>query len=1536
MRQTLGAIVDTNRSCVKAEKLNVVIQTEPVEHIHRRLQMAPIRTLGACGGMATDLLCDLELGIRVAEHVLIDCSPAAIAVAEKIAAFAHVKLTVLRDIRKASGSEIGFVHSATFTPVCGPWSSLLDKPPGFRSTLAYTFIECGRLRKELMTVNPYMLSCFETNRLHPELAHDLARQESLAGATFFHIDASRWRSPSARWRRFALLNYIFQVEVEDEPPPDTSGYVQRGFRTQKVPTPCIVSRGPDTKAPCLVVHQKTGEVRPATPDEADSLMGLAPRTSCGFHTLDYEDELRWDLTGRCLNQFHMRMLSRYKDLSIRRCEPQPVFSTHIASDMMEADPEKLELWMSDAARAGTLDAFFRERLDGYPNYDLEIATKDPNQMSCQTRYVPTIPAKFEKGAEKKFATMTDPGLNQWACKSAGDITEHDWVSPLFMKGKGRFDDDGDEMLRALCDCSVVNAHTVMTSWWSQFKPVMEDFKAQIPHTSTHFTVRDLENAFELIRLHKNSRRFMVFVYRLKGKIHYIQCLVCGQGLALSAYYFPVWLHRKMFRCFGFAFMIWFATYVDDNCIHGPSELRCSNRNLIFESFCRVAKIKISPKTPPVISTEVVAAGILVSAQGLSVDSKVGTAVRMRIAVKVRGAKQARNLRGIISAARTAFLFDVGQQRKWSELMHPLDRAIAMADADGGRFPTKFWEEEVEPNLAELETFLLTKPRAHIHPGSLITHDSCVIYLTDSSDDAAGGGCYRVMIPDARDVKIPEDLLDPLLTVMVHAISRAHTPEKRSWLTYQNEIDIGVEIIEQTAKRVTESLVELGHTDCCKVAFATDASTAKSMMQGLNDPASKPEHHTAMARRWVHWSQRMEITRFWDMHLVHCKGEWNHFADWLSHIGHLLLTDAKRDRPAQVCSIDLESSEAKAMRLKYPVPHGWTLEDSVFNLSCDQWSKFSEAQRVDASTFHKVKVSEIFAALMGEPCSILAKDRVRSWSTKMFAVVPDGASAPVIFVPQSLTRTDVHMFEEAPWNVGLFDRTTDTSPTHLVPLVPMDLDVQVSQIPPLDGESAAHLREDLLMLFHEWDAHRSPAALFTVVSSVAWWPSIKVDVYNHVKYCSLCMSKKNAVRLAGLGTVLRSRHRHISGDHVIFKKWLADILGYAAAFVVTDLASGEMDIFLCKSTGSEEACSWLLNGWCRYRGFFYTFSSDQGVAFTSKVCATFMSMVGVKVHRFGATDDSRAQASVENKNKLVRSIEAEINENGAVTCRQDFDFFVTRYLIRYTMIKQTAGSTVFERLRGEKAVGIADLLTVSPDVTADLAVLSDSDAEFIRSVASVTSALMADHAVEKQVRARDNAYTRDSASGASRGYSQEFEKGQSLSYRGKKVVVVDLEGWDGLTHIIARIQEADKPPFRVKCQDLSEMCWGRPQWSPALQLRVDITDVVFYTSVSDDFNHVGLVRDIQGSGLTVHEYSTNPKLRSRWRPIWSKNSSLKVVKACPAGYAAHTVDIDMTDVMMVGKLSNEVFEDNTKRRLLAKGFYWALPVGTPGSSEQPGD
>ena len=114
------------------------------------------------------------------------------------------------------------------------------------------------------------------------------------------------------------------------------------------------------------------------------------------------------------------------------------------------------------------------------------------------------------------------------------------------------------------------------------------------------------------------------------------------------------------------------------------------------------------------------------------------------------------------------------------------------------------------------------------------------------------------------------------------------------------------------------------------------------------------------------------------------------------------------------------------------------------------------------------------------------------------------------------------------------------------------------------------------------------------------------------------------------------------------------------------------------------------------------------------------------------------------------------------------------------------------------------------------------------------------------------------------------------------------------------------------------------------MNVNVTDVVFFSTELDEFNHVGVVMEVSGTDLVVHEYSTNLKLRSRWRPVWQKAGDLEVKKSCPSGYTPHLLGVSLKDVMLVGKMSGEVLSDNTKRRLLAKGFFWALPVGTPGS------
>jgi hypothetical protein len=901
IRDKLGGDIDTVRSLLKSETLGFVIRLEPIEILNRRMSLFGIVSVGACGGMATDLLALLEMGFKVKTHYLIEPRENAVKIAKKLASFCNVELVVFTDIRNVSGSMIGFVHSAVFTPICAPWSGLPKNPLGFRSPNAYTFVECGRLRLELMKINPDMCSLFETNRVHPKLRDEQKRQEQLSGAQFMLIQASCFSSPSNRLRRMAPLNYIMEIREEDYTFPSTSGFTQKGWRTQYVPTPCVLSVGTDTeKDPISMIHDKTGMIRDFTPDEADALQGLVPGFSSGSGEFDITDKERFQMTGGCLNQFMMRIMFRNLDLAIRNSKTKLI--AHLASDIGDAHPHKLEKHLRaliDSSQKD-IDDYFRARLADHPPYDMVITPKHPDQMSYQTRFVPKVPQKFVKSARKKLAEMftrKHPGRKNgtaFSRKFQKDIKPEDWISPAFMKGKGpgRVDLDGDELLRMLMDCGVLNANVDLINWWKEFGANIEDFKAEFPETSGYFCIRDLTNAFERVGAAKASEKYLVFVIKVEDDVIYIQAHICVQGLALSAYYFPVWWFRLMFRCFGYMFLLFIATYVDDNVIHGPTEDRVYYRNLMFESFCRIAEIEISEKTPALIVTEALGAGIVLSKDGLSTDGSVKRAMEMRIEVPVGGVKQARNLRGILQAGRTVVHPGVGQAHTFSQHMSFIDRAISISDKTG-KWPSKFWHDEVIPQLQALKGLFLILPRAHIHPDSLITAGSCLFYLTDSSDEAAGGCLYKVMIPDARDVRVPEDLMDPMISQMVASTGRAHHGEKVHWLTYTNETEIAVEILEKTGKRVTAVIQAFGPTDMCKVGLGTDSSTAKSICQGLNDPACKPEHHTAMARKWRHWSERVEFTIYWNMYFAHCKGEVNHFSDWLSHIGHLLEAEAER-------------------------------------------------------------------------------------------------------------------------------------------------------------------------------------------------------------------------------------------------------------------------------------------------------------------------------------------------------------------------------------------------------------------------------------------------------------------------------------------------------------------------------------------------------------------------------------------------------------------------------------------------------------------
>ncbi len=211
-------------------------------------------------------------------------------------------------------------------------------------------------------------------------------------------------------------------------------------------------------------------------------------------------------------------------------------------------------------------------------------------------------------------------------------------------------------------------------------------------------------------------------------------------------------------------------------------------------------------------------------------------------------------------------------------------------------------------------------------------------------------------------------------------------------------------------------------------------------------------------------------------------------------------------------------------------------------------------------------------------------------------------------------------------------------------------------------------------------------------------------------------------------------------------------------------------------------------------------------------------------------------------------------------------------------------------------------------------------------------MMADYKVAQQVRARDNAYTRDSNESGSRGYNQQFTEGQQLSLGGKKVQVLKLEGWDGSTHLVAQVQEQGKEPKRVKCQDLREMCWGRPQWSPSRAMNIDMGDFVFVSRTGEDFRRAGIIMEIEDMEAVIHEYSTRQNLRTRWLPVWEQSGDIECRRACKEGWKPAIFTVQLDEVEMAGKIKGEVLSDDTKRRLLAKGYFWALPVGTAGASE----
>ena len=227
----------------------------------------------------------------------------------------------------------------------------------------------------------------------------------------------------------------------------------------------------------------------------------------------------------------------------------------------------------------------------------------------------------------------------------------------------------------------------------------------------------------------------------------------------------------------------------------------------------------------------------------------------------------------------------------------------------------------------------------------------------------------------------------------------------------------------------------------------------------------------------------------------------------------------------------------------------------------------------------------------------------------------------------------------------------------------------------------------------------------------------------------------------------------------------------------------------------------------------------------------------------------------------------------------------------------------------------------------MTVNSGSDADFIKQVAVSVNDFMSEFQLEQQVRARDNAFTRDVAQNNKRLYMQDFEIGSTVSLNGESVVVVKLEGWDGMNHMVAHVRNAAQPEgkiMKVRSEDLRERCWGQPQWHPVLACKYLEGDFVFIDSEQSQDYQAGMILQVTADEIVVHEWMPNAK-RTRWAPCFENDKGKVVcVNKQPNGTQPKTLSIMPSDILVSGKLKGTVLSDDTRRRLNAKGYMWALP------------
>ena len=129
------------------------------------------------------------------------------------------------------------------------------------------------------------------------------------------------------------------------------------------------------------------------------------------------------------------------------------------------------------------------------------------------------------------------------------------------------------------------------------------------------------------------------------------------------------------------------------------------------------------------------------------------------------------------------------------------------------------------------------------------------------------------------------------------------------------------------------------------------------------------------------------------------------------------------------------------------------------------------------------------------------------------------------------------------------------------------------------------------------------------------------------------------------------------DDKILPASIAAVTSYVSVLSMVDPASAATMYRLRKTMGSLEASAIVFCNWvCRY-GIPRKLSSDKHGAFKAEVAKTICEILGVENRVFSVVYQSRSQAHVENRNKIISDTLSDAEAKGDITCDLDLEVYV---------------------------------------------------------------------------------------------------------------------------------------------------------------------------------------------------------------------------------------------------------------------------------------